>query len=79
MTKDDLLTELSAIFRDVLDIHDLVLTPEMSAEDVEEWDSLAHIRLIVATEQHYNMKFTVTEITELKNVGEFADLILAKL
>ena len=79
MTKNDLLTELSTIFRDVLDIDDLVLTPETSARDVEEWDSLAHIRLIVATEQKYNLKFKVAEIAELKNVGEFADLILTKL
>lgn len=79
MTKDDVLNELSAIFRDVLDIDDLALTTEISSRDVEEWDSLAHIRLIVATEQHYSIKFKLTEIAELKNVGEFADLILAKV
>lgn len=65
--------------RDVFDLDDLVITPDTSAEDVEEWDSLSHVRLIVAIERKFKFKFTNSEIDSLKNVGDLAKVIQSKL
>ena len=79
MASDDLYDELTDIFRDVFDDDDIVLSDDMTAADVDDWDSLSHIRLIVAVEQHYGVSFTATEIAALENVGQFASLIRQKL
>ena len=77
--KEQILNELTAIFRDVLANDALVATPELTAEDVEEWDSLSHIQLVVAIEKHWNIKFGSREIMRWQNVGEMADSIAAKV
>ena len=69
---------LSSIFTDVLDLDDLVLADDTTAEDIEEWDSLSHIRLVVSIEQHYGFKFTTAEIESLNSVGHLVDCIQAK-
>jgi acyl carrier protein len=69
---------LTQVFRDVFGEDDLVLTPEMTAKDVDGWDSLTHVRLLVTIERKFNIKFTLPEVRELKNVGELADVIRAK-
>ena len=79
MNEHDILQKLTAIFRDIFDLPDLVLTPAMTAEDVEEWDSVNHITLVVATEQEFGIKFQAAELDELKNVSEFVHLIKSKL
>jgi acyl carrier protein len=56
----------------------VVLTPELSANDVEEWDSLIHISLIVAVEQAFDVRFRVGEVETRKNVGELADLVIKR-
>lgn len=71
--------QLTEVFRDTFDEPDLVLTPELSAKDVETWDSISHIRLIVAIEQAFRIKFGTREIDGLNNVGELAALIETKL
>jgi acyl carrier protein len=71
--------QLTEIFRDTLDEPDLVLAPELSARDVDTWDSLSHIRLIVAIEQEFRIKFGTREIDGLNNVGDLAALIETKL
>ncbi len=76
MNKYDQLTE---IFRDVFDDDDVVATPELTAQDVDEWDSLSHIRVIVSIEEEFGIRFSVSEISGLKNVGEIAALIESKL
>jgi acyl carrier protein len=76
---DDILEQLQPIFRDILDQPDLVLTRESNASNVEDWDSLAHINLVTATEKHFKIKFALGELQELKNVGDMCDLIRAKL
>lgn len=78
MTRDDIYTELNEIFADVLDIDDLSLTDSTTADDIEEWDSLSHIRLVVSIEQHYGFKFSTAEIEALKSVGDLVDCILQK-
>ena len=79
MTRDSIITDLTPIFQDVLDLPDLTLKPESSANNVEGWDSLAHVNLVVAIEKHYKLKFALGELQGLKNVGEMADLIVRKL
>ncbi len=79
MTKEEqTLDTLTQIFRDVLDDDELVLKRELTAKDVDGWDSLTHIRLLVTIERKFNIKFTLPEVRELKNVGELADLIQAR-
>ena len=78
MEKNQILTEVQQIFRDVLDNEEIVLCDVTTADDVEEWDSLTHIQLIVAIEKHFKIKFTSKEILSWQNVGEMIDCIAAK-
>ncbi len=71
--------ELQEIFRDLFDDKNLVLTPNMTADDIEEWDSLTHMQLIMDIEQKYNIRFTTSEIQKAANVGEFIQIIQGKL
>jgi len=70
---------LEEIFRDVFEDDTIELTEETTADDIEDWDSLTHIQLIVDIEKKFNVKFTTQEITGLKNVGEFIALVESKL
>lgn len=79
MIKEELLQQIQEIFRDVLDDEEIVLTESATAEDVEGWDSLTHIQLIVAIEKQFKIKFTSKEILSWKNVGELVDCLAAKL
>jgi acyl carrier protein len=63
----------------VFDEEDLVATDETSAEDVADWDSANHVRLIVAVEEVFHIQFTTDEITAPENVGELVDLVASKL
>jgi acyl carrier protein len=65
---------LQSIF-DGLFLDEVVVTPELSAKDVEEWDSLLHISLVVAVEETFGIRFRVGEVEAAKNVGDFAELI----
>ena len=78
MEKQEILNLVQEIFRDILDNEDIVLTNETTANDVEEWDSLSHIQLIVAIEKHFKIKFTSKEMLLWKNVGEMVDCIASK-
>ena len=66
---------LTSIFQDVFDDDSLQIRPEMTADDVEDWDSLTHINLITAVEREFKVKFTTSEVTGLKNVGDLIALI----
>lgn len=72
-------SRLTQIFCDIFDDDALILSPEMTAADVAEWDSFNHINLIVATEAKFGIKFQTAEIESLKNVGHFEELIAKKL
>jgi acyl carrier protein len=76
---DRIYEDLTQIFRDVLDREDLELHPELTADDVAEWDSFAHVNIIVATEMKFGIKFMTAELGRLRNVGEFASLVERKL
>jgi len=68
------LEEIQNIFRDVLENDEIIVNNNTTADDIEEWDSLNHIYLIVEIESHFNLKFTSSEIQEWKDVG---DMIIA--
>lgn len=70
---------LQNVFRDVFDDDEIVITDETTADDIEEWDSLTHIQLVVAIEKEFGFKFTIIETIKLKNVGEFIALIDSKM
>ena len=78
MDKQQILAEVEEIFRDVLDNEEIELQDATTADDVEEWDSLTHIQLIVAIEKHFKIKFTSKEIQSWQNVGEMIDCIATK-
>ncbi len=78
MDKNQILEEVQEIFREVLDNEEIELQFNTTSDDVEEWDSLTHIQLIVAIEKHFKIKFTSVEIMSWKNVGEMIDCIILK-
>ncbi|WMT72906.1 acyl carrier protein [Bradyrhizobium sp. Ash2021] len=78
MEKAEVYSKLTGVFRDVFDEDDLALSPQTTTDDVDGWDSLSHIRLVLAVSKAFGVKFSASEIGSLKNVGEFADLIEKK-
>jgi acyl carrier protein len=72
------LESVRLVMIDVFDLDDLVLTPETTADDVEEWDSLSHIRLVVALERRFKIKFKNSELEGLMNVGDLVKVIDSK-
>jgi acyl carrier protein len=78
MTTDDVLQQLTSLFRRVLDNEALVLTSQTTAPEVDGWDSLSHVQLVVAVEKHFKIKFTSKEIFSFKNVGDLCDAIRSK-
>lgn len=69
---------LQQIFVDVFDDPTLNITRQTSASDIEDWDSISHIRLVVMIEKEFNIKFALGELQSLKNVGEMMDIIAEK-
>lgn len=78
MEKIELLKKLNEIFIDVLDNEEVIIEEATTAADVEEWDSLTHIQLVVAIEKQFKIKFTSKEILSWKNVGEMIECIQRK-
>ena len=78
MPRAEILSQITDIMRDVFDEDDLEVSVETSAEDVEEWDSLSHVRLIVAIERKFGFKFKNSEIESLKNVGDLVNMVETK-
>ncbi len=72
-------TRVQEVFRDVFDDDGLEIFDEMAAKDIEEWDSLKQVQLIVAAEQEFKITFKTAEVMDLQNVGEFIALIQSKL
>jgi acyl carrier protein len=78
MNNEEILSQVQEIFHDQLDDESIVLTHETTANDVDGWDSLTHIMLVVAIEKHFKIKFTSNEILSWKNVGEMINCIVEK-
>lgn len=79
MDTNQIIEQVNVIFIDVLDNDDIRITESTSAADIEEWDSLTHIQLVVAIEKHFKVKFTSSEIRDWKNVGDMAGTISKKI
>ena len=69
---------ITPIFQDIFEREDLILSPSLTAKEVDEWDSLSHIRLVVAIEKEFGIKFALGELQSLQNVGEMIALIEKK-
>jgi len=78
MSSEEILARVTAVFRDVFDDDKIILTRTMTAEDIDAWDSLSHVSLIVAIEREFKVKFGLMDIKPLKNVGEFLELVQRK-
>jgi acyl carrier protein len=79
MDHAEILKQLHGIFADALDNDDVKLTDATTADQVEGWDSLTHIQLVVSIEKHFKIRFASQEIQKWKNVGELVDSIQKKL
>ncbi len=75
MQQQEVLAKLQEIFDSVF-LDEVIVTPELSAKDVPEWDSVTHVTLIMATEEGFGIRFRVGEVEATKNVGDLADLII---
>jgi acyl carrier protein len=76
---NEIYERLTDVFQEVFDDPDIVAVPTLTAADVEDWDSLKHIRLLLSVEKAFQVRFTASEVGNLKNVGELANLIQAKV
>lgn len=79
MTEEKILAELQPIFQDIFDDEELVVTNETDASQVEDWDSLAQIRIVASIEKKFAVKFNFAELQDLANVGDIVNLIQKKL
>jgi acyl carrier protein len=79
MTTEEIVAQLNPVFKNVMDNDDIVVTLQTIASDIEEWDSLTHIQLIVAIEKHFKIRFNSSEIISFKNVGDMVNSIRLKL
>ena len=79
MAREEVIKRLVPIMVETFEEEDIVYSDTLSADDVEEWDSLSHIRFVVAVEREFKVRFTTSEIEGFKNAGELVDALLVKL
>ena len=79
MTIEKIYDKLNRVFQDVFDNETLELEDNTTADDIEDWDSLTHIDLVVAVEKEFGIKFSMGEVRKLQNVGEMVDIILKRI
>lgn len=79
MSREEIFDKVQEIFRDVFDDEELVISDSTNSDEIEDWDSLEHISLIVSMEKEFSMKFDLKEVNALKDVGEMVDLIKRKM
>ena len=75
MTREAIFEELTEIFRDIFDDEEIELTDETTADDIEDWDSLEQINLLVAIEKKFSVKFQLSDVNGLANVGDMVSLV----
>ena len=75
MDREKITERLNEVFRDVFDNEDITVSDSTTADDIEEWDSLEHISLIAAVEKAFKMRFTMKEVSGMKNVGEMINIL----
>lgn len=79
MNRKEIIDKLSLVFRKILNNESLILTNELTANDVDNWDSLSHMLLIDEIENAFSVKFKLRELNKMKNVGALIDILLVKL
>ncbi len=79
MDRKEIFEKLTIIFRDVMDNDEIVLEENTTAEDIEEWDSLAHVQLIEKIQAVFGIRFSAKEMTSWDELGELVDSIIDKL
>jgi acyl carrier protein len=79
MDRSKIIEKIQDVMIDVFDVDDLNISESTTAEDIDEWDSLSHIRFMITIERFFKFKFLNEEISELKNVGDLATAIERKL
>ena len=79
MTEPEILSQLNEVFRDVLENEGIQINMNTQANDIEEWDSLSHIVLVVSIEKRFKIRFKSKEILSWKNIGEMANTIFKKI
>ena len=75
MNRAEIMEQVTAIFRKVLRNNSIVLTDATTAADIRGWDSLTHLMLVSMIEEAFGTKFSIREVTEMKNVGELVDVL----
>lgn len=75
MNREEVFAKVQEIFREVFDDEELVINDSTNADDIEDWDSLEHISLIVSMEKEFSLKFDIKVVNKLENVGQMVDLI----
>ena len=78
MSREEKAVRLTEIMRDVFDADDLEYSDTLTADDVEGWDSLSHVRFLISVEKEFGFRFTSAEIDGFKNVGEVLDVIVQR-
>jgi acyl carrier protein len=78
LDREKVVDRLNHIFRDIFDDDDIAVTDATVAADIDGWDSLAHITLILGVEREFRIKMTAAEVGSLKNVGQMIDVIVAR-
>lgn len=79
MLREEVYCKLNEVFQDVFDDEDIRVEDSTTADDIEDWDSLEHINLVVAVENKFNIKFNMGEVNKFKNVGEMVDIIISRI
>jgi acyl carrier protein len=79
MDEAQIYSRLAGVFNEVFDDETIEMTPQLSAKDVDGWDSLTHIRLILSVERAFKIRFTTAEVGNLANVGDLVALIRARV
>lgn len=79
MNKEEIMSRLTNVFRSVFDDEEINISDKTTADDIEDWDSLEHINLLVAVEQEFNIKFNMNEVGNMKNVGDMVDIIISRM
>ena len=79
MSREEVYEALNEVFQDVFDDEDIQVNDATTAEDIEDWDSLEHINLVVAVEKKFKIKFNMGEVNAFKNVGEMVDIIMTRI
>ena len=79
MTREEAFEKLDEVFQDVFDDEDIHVEESTTSADIEDWDSLEHINLVVAVEKAFGIKFNMGEVNTMKDVGAMVDIILSRI